>query len=148
VLLVETVNSCEASLSVFLIKRLRDQVVAFAEVSTALKEALSCSFQERKRHQPKPAKEKTMKKLKALGATASLMVVLVLPALAGQTSTPPCGEPEPGQTSTPPCAAAPGDIGTPGVDSTAPADLGTVANGDTSFADFAADLLLNLLPLY
>ena len=27
-------------------------------------------------------------------------------------------------------------------------NLATVTNGDTSFADFAADLLLNLLPLF
>jgi hypothetical protein len=91
-----------------------------------------------------------MKKLKNLGAAFSLTVVLALPALAGQTSTPPCSPPEPGQTSTPPCAAAPGDATNPGFNSTTLGDLGTptVTSSETSFADFAAELLLNFLPLY
>jgi hypothetical protein len=91
-----------------------------------------------------------MKKLKNLGIAVSLIVMLGLPVLAGQTSTPPCGAPEPGQTSTPPCAVAPGDIDTPGFTSTAPASLTTprVASSETWFAEIAADLFLNFLPLY
>ncbi|MDX6385819.1 MAG: hypothetical protein QOK48_3392 [Blastocatellia bacterium] len=89
-----------------------------------------------------------MKHLRKLGAAALLTLVLGLTALAGQIETPPCAAPVPGQVETPPCAAAPGDTSS-GLNSTAPGDLSTpVANNETSFADFAADLLLNFLPLY
>jgi hypothetical protein len=90
-----------------------------------------------------------MKELKKLGAAVFLVVVLTLPALAGQTSTPPCGAPEPGQTSTPPCDAASPDMGTATSSSTTSAGLNTptVAH-ETSFSKIAADVLLNLLPLF
>ena len=91
-----------------------------------------------------------MRKLRKLSAAITMTLVFVMPVLAGQTMTP-CPQTDPGQTMTP-CdpgpPTSPGDTSTPGVNSTATADLSTVANGDTSFADFAADLLLNLLPLY
>ena len=86
-----------------------------------------------------------MKNLRRLVGATVLTLLLIVPAFSGEVLTPPCSA---GEVLTPPCAAAPGDISTPGVNSTATADLSTVANGDTSFADFAADLLLNLLPLY
>jgi len=86
-----------------------------------------------------------MKNLRRVVAATVLTLLLIVPAFAGEVLTPPCNA---GEVLTPPCSAAPGDISTPGVDSTAPADLSTVANSETSFADFAADLLLNLLPLY
>jgi hypothetical protein len=90
-----------------------------------------------------------MKKLKKLGAAVFLMVVLMLPAFAGQTSTPPCGEPEPGQTSTPPCAAASADLGTANSSSTTSAGLNTPAVAhETSFSKIASVVLLNLLPLF
>jgi hypothetical protein len=90
-----------------------------------------------------------MKKLKKLGAAVFLMVVLMLPALAGQTSTPPCGEPEPGQTSTPPCAAASADLGTATSSSSTTSGLRTsMVAQETSFSQIAADVLLNLLPLF
>ena len=91
-----------------------------------------------------------MKKLRKLGAAIVLTLLLTLSAFAGETPTPPCGAPEPGQTSTPPCAVAPGDIDLPGVALTAPASLATprVASGRASFAELAADLFLNFLPLY
>jgi hypothetical protein len=95
----------------------------------------------------KQFKEKPMNILKKLSASLLLTFVLAISAFGGETQTPPCS---PGETQTPPCAAAPGDATNPGVNSTAPGDLGTpmVANGETSFADFAAELLLNFLPLY
>jgi hypothetical protein len=91
-----------------------------------------------------------MKHVRKLGATVVLTFVLALSAFAGQVETPPCVAPVPGQVETPPCAAAPGDISTPGVNSTSPGDMNTpaVASSETSFADFAAELLLNFLPLY
>jgi hypothetical protein len=87
-----------------------------------------------------------MKNLRKLGAAVLLTCVLGLPALAGETSTPPCAPPDPGETSTPPCAAALGDMGTPTGASTAPGDLGT--RSETSFTEIAADVLLNILPLF
>jgi len=90
-----------------------------------------------------------MKKLRKLGAAVLLTVVLILPVFAGQIDTPPCTPPEPGQTSTPPCSSAPGDMETPTLTSTS-GDLGasTVANDEMSFSKIAADLFLNILPLF
>jgi hypothetical protein len=89
-----------------------------------------------------------MKNLRKLGAAAVLTCVLALPALAGETPTPPC-TPEPGQTSTPPCASAFGDMGTPAEASTTPGAMGTptLASNETSFTEIAADVLLNVLSL-
>lgn len=91
-----------------------------------------------------------MKNLRKLGAAVALTCALGLPVFAGQTETPPCSRPEPGQIDTPPCAAASGDMDTPTGASTAPGDLGTptLASTETSFTDFAANVLLNLLPLF
>lgn len=88
-----------------------------------------------------------MKNLRKLGAAVVLTSVLTLSAFAGETRTPPCS---PGQIDTPPCAAASGDMDTPTGASTAPGDLGTptLASTETSFTDFAANVLLNLLPLF
>jgi hypothetical protein len=85
-----------------------------------------------------------MKHLRKPGAAVVLTLVLALTVLAGQIETPPCA---PGQIETPPCASAPGDISTP-VNSPTPGDLGSGASSEFSFADFAADLLVNFLPLY
>jgi hypothetical protein len=90
-----------------------------------------------------------MKKLRKLGSALLLTFALALVAFAGETQTPPCVNP--GQVDTPPCVmAAPGDIDTPGFTSTAPARLTTprVTSGRASFAELAADILLNFLPLY
>ena len=89
-----------------------------------------------------------MKKLRKFGAAVILTSVLAMSAFAGQTETPPCPLPEPGQTETPPCGVAPGDMETPS--STGQGDLGapTFANDDMSFSKVAADVLLNLLPLF
>jgi hypothetical protein len=86
-----------------------------------------------------------MKNSKRLGATVLLILSLSLSALGGEILTPPCAA---GEILTPPCASAPGDMSTPGVDSTSPGDLGSGASSEFSFADFAADLLVNFLPLY
>ena len=90
-----------------------------------------------------------MKKLPKLSATVILTFVLTTFAFAGQTETPPCPTPEPGQTETPPCAAAPGDMGTATSSSTTSGDLrALMVAHETSFSKIAADVLLNLLPLF
>jgi hypothetical protein len=91
-----------------------------------------------------------MKNLKKLGAAVVLTCALGLPVLAGQTDTPPFSPLEPGQTDTPPCVAAPANDDIPTSPSTGAGDLGTstVANSETSFTEIAADVLLNLLPLF
>lgn len=86
-----------------------------------------------------------MKNLKKLGATVALTCALGFPVFAGQTETPPCAQPEPGQTETPPCAGVLGDVDTPPGSSTAPGDMGS---GGASLTEIAADVLLNLLPLF
>jgi hypothetical protein len=90
-----------------------------------------------------------MKNLRKLGAAAVLTCVLALSAFAGEIPTPPCA-PEPGQIDTPPCSAAPGSMATPAGASTAPGDMGTptVASNETSFTEIAANVLLNVLPLF
>jgi hypothetical protein len=90
-----------------------------------------------------------MKKLQKLGSALLLTFALALVAFAGQTPTPPCVNP--GQVDTPPCVmAALGDLDTPAVALTAPSHLGRsrVASSETWFAEIAADLFLNFLPLY
>lgn len=90
-----------------------------------------------------------MKILKKVAASLLLTFALALSAFGGETQTPPCSSPEGGETQTPPCAVSSGDANSSGLSSTAPGDLSTpVANNENSFADFAADLLLNFLPLY
>ena len=91
-----------------------------------------------------------MKNLRKLGAAVVLTGVLALSAFAGQIPTPPCVAPEPGQLETPPCASALGDTGTPAEPSTTPGDMGTttLASNETSFTEFAANVLLNVLPLF
>jgi hypothetical protein len=90
-----------------------------------------------------------MRTLRKLSAAVTLTAVLIVPAFAGQTETPPCAPPEPGQTSTPPCSAAPGDMETPIMTSTSD-DMSTptAANNETVFSKIAADLFLNILPLF
>ena len=89
-----------------------------------------------------------MKNPKRLGAAVVLTLVLGLSASGGEILTPPCAAPEPGEILTPPCAAAPGAMETPS--STAPGDMGTPTslNDETLFSKIAADLFLNILPLF
>jgi len=90
-----------------------------------------------------------MKNLKRLSAAVVLTCVLGLSAFAGQTMTP-CPPPEPGQTMTP-CDSGPpaalGDTDTPTGATTAPGEMATPTLA-TSFTEFAADVLLNFLPLF
>lgn len=88
-----------------------------------------------------------MKNLKRLGAAVVLTLALGLSALGGEILTPPCPVPEPGEILTPPCSATPGDMETP--TPTAQGEIGTsTANDEMSFSKIAADVLLNLLPLF
>lgn len=88
-----------------------------------------------------------MKNLRKLGVAVLLTCVLALSAFAGEIPTPPCA---PGQIDTPPCAAVRSDTGTPAEASTAPGEMGgpTSASNETSFTEFAANVLLNVLPLF
>jgi hypothetical protein len=87
-----------------------------------------------------------MKNLKRLGAAVVLTLALGLSALGGEILTPPCPPPEPGEILTPPCGAAPGDMETPTLTSTS-GELGAPTD-EGSFSKIAADVLLNLLPLF
>ena len=63
-----------------------------------------------------------MKNLKRLGVSVTLLCVLSLTTLAGETDSPPCAAP--GSTNSPPCAAAqfvPDDSVIPGQTDTPPA---------------------------
>jgi hypothetical protein len=90
-----------------------------------------------------------MRKLQKLSAAVALTFAFALSAFAGEIPTPPCANPAPGQIETPPCSAAPGDMETPAGTSTS-GDMGTptVANDEMSFSKIAADLFLNILPLF
>ena len=47
-----------------------------------------------------------MKTLRRLGLSLTLISVLNVAALAGETNSPPCSPPDPGETNSPPCATA------------------------------------------
>jgi hypothetical protein len=89
-----------------------------------------------------------MKNLKRLGVSFTLMCVLAVVALGGETSAPPCAPPEPGETSAPPCAAAqmslddsaaPGEVNSPPASST---------GSEYAFSDLALSLAQSLLSLF
>jgi hypothetical protein len=64
-----------------------------------------------------------MKSLKRLGVSVTLLCVLSLTTLAGDTTSPPCA-PDPGETNSPPCAMsqlAPDDSVIPGATNSPPA---------------------------
>ena len=85
-----------------------------------------------------------MKNLKRLGVSVTLLCVLSLTALAGETSSPPCAPPDPGETSSPPCAAAqvvPDDSVIPGQTDTPPASN---SGAEYSIVEVAIDLALLL----
>ena len=84
-----------------------------------------------------------MKSLKRLGVSVTLLCVLSLTTLAGDTSSPPC-TPDPGATNSPPCAAAqfvPDDSVIPGQTDTPPASN---SGAEYSIAELAVDLALLL----
>jgi len=78
-----------------------------------------------------------MKNLKKLGAAVVLTAALSLSVFAGETPTPPCASPVSGEIQTPPYAAAPSGMGIP-----------TSTTSELSLTEIAADLLLNILPLF
>ena len=82
-------------------------------------------------------------KLRNLSLAVSLLSVLAMSALAGETSGPPCS---PGETSTPPCALAqfpettvPGEMNSPPATST---------SAESSIAEVAIELLEGVLLLF
>ena len=80
-----------------------------------------------------------MKTLSKLASVLVLTLVLVLPAFAGQTDSPPCVSPVPGQTDSPPCQpTAPGDMGTP---SNSP----TASTVDEAFTEIMTEVLNSML---
>jgi hypothetical protein len=90
-----------------------------------------------------------MKHLRKFGAAVILAFALTTFAFAGQIETPPCANPAPGQIETPPCAAASADMGTATSSSSTTSGLrASLVAHETSFSKIAADVLLNLLPLF
>lgn len=86
-----------------------------------------------------------MSNLKRLGASVTLLCVLSLTTLAGDTNSPPCA---PGDTMTPPCASAQvtvDDSVVPG-----PTDSPPASSSETeySIAKATVDLLMNVLSLF
>lgn len=82
-----------------------------------------------------------MKNLKQLGVSVTLLCVLSLTTLAGDTNSPPCA---PGDTNSPPCAAAqlvPDDSIIPGSTNSPPASN---SGAEYSIAEAVVDLALLL----
>ena len=87
-----------------------------------------------------------MKNLKRLGVSVTLMLVLAVAVLAGETNAPPCAAP--GETNAPPCAVAqltPEDAVAPGETSSPPASN---AGDGSSVTELALDLLQSMLLLF
>jgi hypothetical protein len=83
-----------------------------------------------------------MKTLRKLASVFVLTLVLVLPAFAGQTETPPCAEPVPGQMETSPCqGTAPSDAGDP-------SNSSTTLTADATFTEIATELLESVLSIF
>jgi hypothetical protein len=84
-----------------------------------------------------------MKNLKLLGISVTLLSVLSMTALAGDTSSPPC---VPGDTSSPPCAMAQITAD----DSVAPGTANSPSSSEVeiSITEVAVDLLVNTLLLF
>jgi len=86
-----------------------------------------------------------MKNLKRLGVSVTLLCVLSLTTLAGDTNSPPCA---PGDTNSPPCAAAQVVLD----DSVAPGDTNSHpasnSGAEYSIAEVAVDLLQSVLSLF
>ena len=83
-----------------------------------------------------------MKSLKRLGVSVTLLCVLSLTTLAGETNSPPCTDP--GSTNSPPCAAAqlvPDDSVIPGQTDTPPASS---SGAEYSITEVVVDLALLL----
>ncbi|HXI23872.1 MAG TPA: hypothetical protein VNG71_08345 [Pyrinomonadaceae bacterium] len=88
-----------------------------------------------------------MKYLRRLGVAVTLLCVLSLTTLAGDTNSPPCST-NPGETSSPPCAMAqviPDDSVIPGDTNSPPA---TNSGAEYSIAEVAVDLFQSALLLF
>jgi hypothetical protein len=86
-----------------------------------------------------------MKNLKRLGVSVTLLCVLSLTTLAGDTNSPPCA---PGDTNSPPCAAAqvvPDESVVPGDTNSPPASN---SGAEYSIAEVAVDLMQSVLSLF
>ena len=86
-----------------------------------------------------------MKNLKRLGVSVTLLCVLSLTTLAGDTNSPPCA---PGDTNSPPCAMAPitpDDSVAPGSTNSPPASN---SGAEYSIAEAAIDLLQSVLLIF
>ena len=86
-----------------------------------------------------------MKNLKRLGVSVTLLCVLSLTTLAGDTNSPPCA---PGDTNSPPCAMAqitPDDSVAPGDTNSPPASN---SGAEYSIAEVALDLMQSVLSLF
>lgn len=90
-----------------------------------------------------------MKDLRLLGTAVLLTFVLVLPAFAGETPTPPGSNCDPGQINTP-CSSAlvqtSGETATPAA--TAPGQVDTPPSGDLSITEIASSVLLSIVSLF
>ncbi len=86
-----------------------------------------------------------MKNLKRLGVSVTLLCVLSLTTLAGDTNSPPCA---PGDTNSPPCAAAqvvPDNSVVPGDTNSPPASN---SGAEYSIAEVAVDLMQSVLSIF
>jgi hypothetical protein len=81
-----------------------------------------------------------MKTVRMLASALVLTLVLVLPAFAGQTDSPPCAVPVPGQTENPPCQEiAPGNTGGPSNSS---------PTTDEAFTEIMTEVLESMLSIF
>ena len=83
-----------------------------------------------------------MKNLKRLGVSVTLLCVLSLTTLAGDTNSPPCA---PGDTNSPPCAMA--QI-TPDPESAATVAPASTSGSAYSVSEVAVDLLQSVLLIF
>jgi hypothetical protein len=89
-----------------------------------------------------------VKTLKTLSLALTLTGFLAVSAMAGETSSPPCQQPDPGEVNSPPCvvgAQVPEDLNITGQPTT-PSDSATVA--DYLATETAVDFLQSVLALF
>jgi hypothetical protein len=81
----------------------------------------------------------TMKNFRRLSLALAMTVAFAVPALAGETQSPPC--PDPGEMSTPPCTA-PGDMQGPGAPVQSDATAGDTTPGEMQGPGLTWDAIL------
>ena len=89
-----------------------------------------------------------MKTLRRLGLSLTLISILGVVALAGETNSPPCPPPDPGETNSPPCAMSqitPDDSVVPSATNAPPVSNSGI---EYSIAEAATDLLQSVLLLF